>query len=95
VARRILEADAHLAAGLAQMKEGHLNRAREEFDRALDAYLTAPGGAYSDPRLAEAYRRTLEVVQEQEGEAAAAGDAYAVAPPEPAAIDAIGDLPVS
>jgi membrane-bound lytic murein transglycosylase D len=95
VARRILEADAHLAAGLAQMKEGHLNRAREEFDRALDAYLTAPGGAYSDPRLAEAYRRTLEVVQEQEGEAAAAGDAYAEAPPEPAAIDAIGDLPVS
>ena len=36
--------------------------AREEFDRAVDVYLTAPGGAYASPRLAEAYRRTLEAI---------------------------------
>lgn len=95
VARLIREADTHLAAGLAEMKDGHLNRAQEEFDRAVDAYLGFPGGAQSDPRLADAYRRTLDVIQQQEVEAAAAGDAYAEAPPEPAAIDAIGDLPVS
>ncbi len=92
VTRLIQDADAHLAAGLAEIKDGHLNRAREEFDRAVDIYLTAPGGANADPRLAEAYRRTLETVHVRELEALAAGDGFTEAPPEPAAIDEFGGL---
>jgi hypothetical protein len=41
---------------MAEIKQGHLKGAREEFDRAVDLYLTAPGGAYATPALAEAVR---------------------------------------
>jgi membrane-bound lytic murein transglycosylase D len=94
VERLIAEADAHLNEGLAEAKEGHLNRAREEFDRAVDVFLTAPGGATADPRLAEAYRRTLDAVQAREMEAIAAGDGFRETPAEIASIDEVADLPV-
>lgn len=94
IPRLIAEADTHLAAGMARIKEGHLKAAREEFDRAVDLYLGAPGGAYATPALAEAYRRTLEAVQAKELEALAAGDGFTENKPERAAIDDIGDLPV-
>jgi membrane-bound lytic murein transglycosylase D len=92
VGRRIAEADAHLAEAEAEVGAGHLNRAREEFDKAVEVYLTAPGGAYSDPRLAQAYRRTLETVEARELDALAAGDGFRETPGEPASIDAVADL---
>jgi membrane-bound lytic murein transglycosylase D len=92
VARLVAIADRHLAAGMAESQAGHLRRAREEFDLALDVYLGAPGGALAEPRLAAAYRRTLEAVQLQELEVLAAGDGFSEAPPEPAAIDDVADL---
>jgi membrane-bound lytic murein transglycosylase D len=90
----ITEADAHLAAGMAELKEGHLNGARAEFDKAVDVYLTAPGGAYGHPRRAEAYRRTLEAIHLRELEALAAGDGFTEKPAEPAAIDEVAELAV-
>ncbi|PYQ46663.1 MAG: lytic transglycosylase, partial [Acidobacteria bacterium] len=93
-ARIIAEADGHLSAGQAEIKQGHLKKAREEFDRAVDLYLGAPGGAYATPALAEAYRRTLEAIQSRELEALAAGDGFTERAPEPAAIDDVGDLPI-
>ncbi len=95
VAALIRSADAHLQAGIAEDQAGHLNKAREEFDAALDVYLTAPGGAYANPRIAEQYRRTLETIQLLEFEALAAGDGFTETPPEPAAIDDVADLPVA
>ncbi|HEV7499552.1 MAG TPA: transglycosylase SLT domain-containing protein [Vicinamibacteria bacterium] len=79
---------------MAEIKQGHLKGAREEFDRAVDLYLGAPGGAYATPALAEAYRRTLEAIQAKELEALAAGDGFTENKPERAAIDDVGDLPV-
>jgi membrane-bound lytic murein transglycosylase D len=95
VASLIADADAHLSTGLAEAGNGHLNRAREEFDRAVDTYLTAPGGALASVRLGEAYRRTLEVIHLREMEAFAAGDGFTEARTEPASIDDVGDLPVA
>jgi len=95
IASLIADADAHLSAGLAEAGNGHLNRAREEFDRAVDTYLTAPGGALASARLGEAYRRTLEVIHLREMEAFAAGDGFTEARTEPASIDDVGDLPVA
>ena len=95
VSRLIASADARLAGGTDQSRAGHLNRAREEFDRALDLYLNAPGGAYANPRVAEAYKRTLEAIQLSEFEALAAGDGFSETLPEPAAIDDVADLPVA
>jgi membrane-bound lytic murein transglycosylase D len=94
VARLIAEADAHLAAGLASVKDGHLERAREEFDRAVDLYIGVPGGAAGDPRLFEAYRRTLEAIHLREMETLAQGDGFTEVAAEPAARDELGELPV-
>jgi membrane-bound lytic murein transglycosylase D len=95
VAKRIADAEAELQAGLALAKEGHLNRAREAFDRALDVYLTAPGGAYGNPRLADAFRRTMETIQLRELEALAAGDGFTEQQAEPASIDEVGEMAVA
>jgi membrane-bound lytic murein transglycosylase D len=90
----IAQSEQHLLAGLNAAGEGHLGRARAEFDRALDLLLEYPGGALAHPRVAEAYRRTLETIQVREVEIAAAGDAFREAAVEPASIDDVGTLPV-
>jgi peptidoglycan lytic transglycosylase D len=88
----IARADAHLDAGTAEIRQGHLNRARAEFDAALGVYLAVPGGAMATPQLAEAYQRTLRAIQLHELEALAAGDGFTEPPSEDAAIDAVADL---
>ncbi len=93
-ARLMAEAEGRLQQGLDRLREGHLNQARIEFDRAVEVYLSAPGGAYSDPRLADAYRRTLETIHVLELEALAAGDGFTEAPSEPAPVDEMADLTV-
>jgi membrane-bound lytic murein transglycosylase D len=90
----IAEADAELAAGMADLEQGHLNKAREAFDRAIDTYLNAPGGAYANQRLAEAYRHTLERIHVEELTALTAGRGFAERLPDPASIDEVGDIPV-
>jgi membrane-bound lytic murein transglycosylase D len=85
----IAEADASLDRGLAELRQGHLDAARMEFDRAVDAYLEAPGGALGNARLAEAYRRTLDTIHARELEALAQGDGFTEARTEPASIDAV------
>jgi len=94
VASLIGEADAALRGGLAAADEGHLEKARAEFDRALTLLLSYPGGVFAEPRLAEVYRRTLETVQTREVEIIAAGDGFREAGTEPASIDVVGALPV-
>jgi membrane-bound lytic murein transglycosylase D len=94
VAQLIAEADAHLAAGMASVKDGHLERAREEFDRAIDVYIGAPGGAAGDTRLFEAYRRTVEAIHLKEMETLTQGDGFTEVAAEPAARDELGELPV-
>ncbi len=94
-ARLIQEADGHLETGIKELREGHLNKAREEFDAAVDVYLTAPGGAYATPQLADAYRRTLDAIHLREIEALAAGDGFTEPLPEPASIDEVGELAVT
>lgn len=93
-ARLIAVADAHLTRGLEESRAGHLNKARDEFDRALEVYLTLPGGARSSPRVASAYQRTLETIQLYEFEALAAGDGFGETPSEPASIDGVAEIPL-
>ncbi len=79
---------------MASAKDGHLERARAEFDRAVDLYVVVPGGAASDPRLLEAYRRTIEAIHLREMETLAQGDGFTEAAAEPAALDELAELPV-
>ena len=92
ITQLIAKADEHLTTGRNESRAGHLRAARAEFDQALESYLTSPGGAFANPRLAEAYRRTLEAIQLAELEALAAGDGFTEVPPEPASIDEMADL---
>lgn len=94
-AQLVQEADRHLETGIGELRLGHLNKAREEFDAAVDVYLTAPGGAYATPRLADAYRRTLDAIHLRELEALAAGDGFTEPLPEPASIDEVGEFAVA
>ncbi len=90
----VQHAEAELRRGESELREGHLNQARQAFDRAVMLYLEAPGGAYADARRGEAYRATLERVHLHDLDALAEGDGFAEALPEPAAIDEVGALPV-
>jgi membrane-bound lytic murein transglycosylase D len=90
----LADSDAALRAGLAAAEDGHLEKARADFDRAVDLLLSYPGGALAEPRVAEAYRRTLETIQVREIEVLAAGDGFTEVASEPASIDAVGALPV-
>jgi membrane-bound lytic murein transglycosylase D len=93
--RIIAEADAHLEHGLGDLRTGHPDSARAAFDRAVDTYLGAPGGALANPRLAEAYRRTLDTIQARELEDLAQGDGFTEAPTEPASIDQVAEVPLA
>ena len=90
----VAEAEAALRSGLTAADEGHLDRARADFDRTIDLYLSYPGGALGEPRVAEAYRRALDTVQMRELEMIAAGDGFKEASSERASIDDVGSLPV-
>jgi membrane-bound lytic murein transglycosylase D len=90
----VAQAEARLAAGLAAADEGHLDRARAEFDAAIDLLLGHPGGVFSETRVAEAYRRALDTVHVREIEMLAAGDGFTETGTEPSPIDEVGALPV-
>jgi membrane-bound lytic murein transglycosylase D len=90
----VSQADAALREGLSAADAGHLDRARAAFDRATDLLLGFPGGAFADPRVADAYRLTLDTIQAREAEILAAGDGFTEAETESAPIDEIGKLAV-
>lgn len=94
VATTIAEAEKHLTAGMEFSNEGQLEEARQEFDKATDTYLAYPGGALSEPRLAEAFRRTVEAIHEQEVATVTDNDNLKEEGTEPAAIDEVGDMPL-
>ena len=53
-------------AGQKELQQGHLQAAREQFNRALDVLLESPNGARTDPRLREHFDRTVERISEAE-----------------------------
>ncbi len=78
MARLIADADALLTPGLDEsQRQGHLNQARDEFDRAVELYLTAPGGALREPAGRRGLPRTpWRRSSVRELEALAAGDGF-------------------
>jgi membrane-bound lytic murein transglycosylase D len=74
---------------MGELRQGHLEAARVEFDRAVEVFLAAPGGALSNPRLAEAYRQTLDTIHAREMESLAQGDGFTEAETEPASLEEV------
>ena len=85
----IATSQAHFDAGERELKLGHLDRARFEFDRAVDVMLESPYGGRTDPRLREHFDRLIDRINAHEVTALAQGDGFAETKSEPASIDEI------
>ncbi|MBI4477998.1 MAG: LysM peptidoglycan-binding domain-containing protein [Acidobacteria bacterium] len=83
----IAESQKHFEAGERELKLGHLERARAEFDRAIEMLLESPRGARSEPRLREHFDRLVDRISAFELMALAKGDGFTEKPSEPASID--------
>ena len=77
----------HFNAGERELKLGHLDRARLEFDRAVEMLLDSPYGARTDARLREHFDRLVDRINAYEVTALAQGDGFAEKRSEPASID--------
>jgi membrane-bound lytic murein transglycosylase D len=79
----------HFEAGERELALGHLDRARVEFDRAIDIMLESPYGARTDTRTREHFDRLIDRINAHEVTALAQGDGFAETKSEPASIDEV------
>jgi membrane-bound lytic murein transglycosylase D len=77
----------HFASGEKELAAGHLDKAREEFDRAVGVLLDAPYGARTDARLREHFDRLIDRINAYEVTALARGDGFTEKKYEAAPID--------
>ena len=89
IAALIQTSQDHFAAGERELKLGHLERARIEFDRAVDVLLQSPYGARTDARMREHFDRLVDRINAHEVTALAQGDGFSETKTEPASIDEI------
>ena len=85
----IATAQEHFSTGERELKLGHLDRARVEFDRAVDVLLESPYGARTDARMREHFDRLIDRINAHEVTALAQGDGFSETRTEPASIDEI------
>jgi membrane-bound lytic murein transglycosylase D len=88
------ESQAAFEAGEQDFQAGHLGKAREEFDRALDRLLASGYDLDADPRLSDLYHHIIDTVSLDELEAFRAGDGFTEQKSTPAPIDEIAEEPI-
>jgi membrane-bound lytic murein transglycosylase D len=89
IAALITASQQHFERGQSELSIGHLDRARTEFDQAIDVLLQSPFGARYDTRLREHFDRLVDRISAYEATALAQGDGFNEKPSEPASIDAL------
>ena len=89
----IAESTRHFDAGQREVEAGHLEAARQEFNRALEMVMQWGTGPRADARLGGYFDRLVERISAVEILALAEGDGFAEQRSEPAAIDALLDTP--
>ena len=77
IATLIATSQKHFEAGERELKVGHLERARAEFDRSVDVMLESPYGARTDARMREHFDRLVDRINAYEVSALAQGDGFA------------------
>jgi membrane-bound lytic murein transglycosylase D len=87
IATLIQTSRSHFEAGERELKVGHLERARAEFDQAVDVLLESAYGARTDARLREHFDRLVDRISAYEMTALSQGDGFAENKNEPASID--------
>jgi len=88
------ESQAAFDAGEQDFQAGHLGKAREEFDEALDQLLASGLDLDADPRLSSLYHHIIDTVSLDELEAFRAGDGFSEQKSTPAPIDEIAEEPI-
>ena len=89
IASLIASSQAHFESGERELRVGHLESARGEFDRAIDILLESPYGARTDARLREHFDRLVDRINAYEVTALRQGDGFAQKKEEPASIDEV------
>ena len=79
-------------AGQQDYRAGHLTKARQEFDLAIDSILGSGVDVNSEPRFLAAYQRIVETVSSEEFAAFREGDGFSEQKAEAAPIDAIPEI---
>lgn len=92
VAELIAQSDGHFESGQKELTLGHLERARNEFDRSLDILLESAEGARADARLREHFDRLVDRISVLEQGALAKGDGFTETGSEPASIDTLLEI---
>ncbi len=92
VAALIATSQHHFETGQQELQLGHLDRAKAEFNAALDVLLESQYGGRSDPRLRDHFDRLVDRISTYEISALTAGDGFAEKKYEPASIDALLEL---
>jgi membrane-bound lytic murein transglycosylase D len=79
----------HFETGERELAAGHLEKARQEFDRAVEVLLESPYGARTDARMREHFDRLIDRINAYELTALAKGDGFTEKRYEAAPIDEI------
>ncbi|HEY7285591.1 MAG TPA: LysM peptidoglycan-binding domain-containing protein [Vicinamibacterales bacterium] len=87
IASLIDRSQQHFNTGERELKAGHLDKARFEFDQAIEVLLESPYGARTDVRLREHFDRLVDRINAFEVAALAQGDGFAEKNYEAAPID--------
>src|SRR6266704_547696 len=87
VADIIAQAEKEYQAGRDNYKAGHLDAAKQNFDRAFNLLLGSTLDVYSDERLQQELDRILEGVNSEDMQALQEGDGFTEQKAEPAPID--------
>jgi membrane-bound lytic murein transglycosylase D len=88
----IAKVEREYTAGQENYKAGHLEAARQNFDRAFDLLLSSKLQINSDPRLEAEFDRILEGTNGFETQALQEGDGFTEQKSEPAPIDQANDI---
>jgi membrane-bound lytic murein transglycosylase D len=83
----IATSDRHFKAGQKELEQGHVEAAKQEFNRAVDVLLESPYGARTEPRIREHFDRLVDRISTYEVRALATGDGFTEKKYEPATID--------
>jgi membrane-bound lytic murein transglycosylase D len=83
----IATSERYFKAGQRELELGHVEAARQQFDRAVDVLLESPYGARTEPRIRDHFDRLVDRISTYEVRALAAGDGFTEKRYEPASID--------
>jgi membrane-bound lytic murein transglycosylase D len=88
----IAEAEKSYSTGLADYKAGHLDAAKQDFNRAVDILMQGPVDVKADDRLQQEFDKVTEEINKLEMVAFKEGDGFTEQKAEPAPIDEANEV---